>query len=192
MKILSSLPFGATLVSAVFGVTPAPAQQIVSVAPFDGIELEGGGHVTVKHGDVQQVRLLQGSTAFTRFRVEDSRKLKIEACENNCPHHYNLEMEIITPRVTGLAVSGGGAINSAGGFPSPRSLALAVDGGGTIDARAISTGDVEAAVNGGGLIKLNASGTLTAAVDGGGEIRYWGNPRVTQAIEGGGEIKHGD
>jgi hypothetical protein len=192
MKLLSSLPFGAALAAALVGIAPASAQQVVPVGPFDSIELEGGGHVIVKAGDVQQVRLLQGSTALTRFRIEDSRKLKIEACNNDCPHHYNLEVEITTPHLDALAISGGGRIESTGKFPATRHLAVAVEGGGTIDARSVDADNAEAAVNGGGVIKLKAHGNLTAAVDGGGDIRYWGNPRVTQAIEGGGRVERGE
>jgi hypothetical protein len=190
MKFASPLSFAALAV-ALLPVTPAAAQQLVQVASFDSVELEGGGHVVIKHGDVQQVRLVQGSTAFTRFVVEREGKLRIEACNNNCPHHYDLEVEITTPRIKALAVSGGGAINSTGNFPATN-LALAVEGGGMIDVRAIDARNAEAAVNGGGVIKLKANGQLTAAVDGGGEIRYWGNPRVTQAIDGGGEIERGE
>lgn len=191
MKTLFIVPVGAALAVTILGLAPASAQQLVPVAPFDSVELEGGGHVTVKHGDVQQVRLVRGSTQFTHFRVEDSRKLKIDVCNSDCPQHYDLEDEITTPRIKALAVSGGGAINSTGNFPATN-LALAVEGGGMIDVRAIDARNAEAAVNGGGVIKLKANGQLTAAVDGGGEIRYWGSPRVTQAIDGGGEIQRGE
>ncbi|MGH6876399.1 MAG: GIN domain-containing protein [Rhizomicrobium sp.] len=177
---------------ALLAVAPALAQQVVRVAPFDSVELEGGGHVIVKHGGVQQVRLISGSTAFTRFSVDDSRKLRIDACNNDCPHRYNLEVEITTPRIDALAVSGGGAIDSTGGFPPPRTLALAVSGGGTIDTRAMDADSATAAVDGGGTIRVRADGKLTAAVHGGGKIHYWGNPQVTQAIDGGGAVDRGD
>jgi len=188
MKIASLLP----LCTLLLATAPAPAEELVRVAPFDSVELEGGGHVIVRHGDVQVVRLLKGSTAFTRFVVKDQGKLRIEACNNECPHHYDLEVEITTPRVNGLAISGGGAIESAGNFAAEHHVALAIDGGGKIDVRTMDADDAEAAVNGGGVIRLKAHGNLTAAIDGGGEIRYWGNPHVTQAIDGGGEIKRGD
>ena len=190
MKILV-LPLGRAMASLVAGA-PAYAQQFVSVAPFDSIELEGGGHVVVKPGDVQKVRIIEGSAAITRFVVNEPRKLRILVCNNNCPRHYDLEVEITTPRIDALAVSGGGTIDGAGNFPPARHLALAVDGGGSIDARMLDADNAEAAVDGGGVIKLRASGRLTAAVDGGGSIRYWGNPHVTQAIDGGGEIERGD
>lgn len=188
MKRLFLLPSCALLIA----VLPASAEELVRVAPFDSVELEGGGHVVVRPGDVQEVRLLHGSSALTRFTVNGERKLRIRACENDCPHHYNLEVEITTPRIDALAISGGGAIESDGNFAPAHHLALAVDGGGTIDARGMDTDRAEAAIDGGGVIKLRAHGELTAAIDGGGEIRYWGNPHVTQAIDGGGEIERGD
>ena len=188
MKILP--PLCAAL--ALAGATPALAQQVVPVSPFDSIELEGGGNVVVKSGDVQSVKLVQGSLAYTHFTVDGQRKLRIDACNSNCPHHYDLRVEITTPRIDALAISGGGAIQSEGNLAPADHLALAIDGGGTIDARSVDADRAEAAIDGGGLIRLRAHGTLTAAIDGGGEIRYWGNPHVTQAIDGGGEIQRGD
>lgn len=188
MKIVSLLPFCALLVA----VAPVSAEELVRVEPFNSVELEGGGHVVVRSGDVQQVRLLKGSTALTRIVVEDRGKLKIEACRNDCPHHYDLEVEITSPRIDALAISGGGDIDSDGSFAPVHHLALAINGGGRIDARAMDADNAEVAVDGGGLIKLRARGELTAAVDGGGEIRYWGNPHVTSAIDGGGEVERGD
>jgi hypothetical protein len=188
MKIASFLPLCTLLLPA----TPVSAEEFVRVAPFDSIELEGGGHVVVKSGDVQSVRLVQGSLAYTHFTINSGRKLRIEACNRDCPHHYDLQVEITTPHIEGLAISGGGAIDSDGSFPAERKLALAVDGGGSIDTRTMEVDKAQAAVDGGGVIKLKANGELTAAIDGGGEIRYWGNPHVTQAIDGGGEIRRGD
>jgi Putative auto-transporter adhesin, head GIN domain len=188
MKITPiSVLFGAALLSV-----PAWAQEVVPTPHFDSVELEGGGHVVVRYGDAQQVRLIQGSTRFTRFTVEEGHKLRIDACKDNCPHRYDLEVEITTPNIDALAVSGGGAIDSEGNFPAPHRLALAIDGGGKIDARAMNAEHAEAAVDGGGDIRVRAEKELTAAIDGGGMIRYWGNPRVTQAIDGGGEVRPGE
>lgn len=180
----------ALLVFATFAALPARSQT-VPVAPFNSIELEGGGHVSIRYGDVQQVRIVSGSPAFTRFATDDSGKLSIEACHRDCPRHYDLQVEITTPRVRGLAVSGGGAIVSAEGFPPPQKLALGIQGGGVVDARALNAQDVSAGVDGGGVIRLRASGKLTAAVNGGGLIRYWGDPQVTQAVNGGGDVERG-
>ncbi len=159
---------------------------------FDSVELEGGGHAVIRYGDVQQVRLIRGSTAYTHFTVEDGRKLRIDACNSDCPRNYDLEVEITTPHIEALAVDGGGAIDSEGGFQPPHRLGLAIEGGGKIDARAMNAESATAAIDGGGVIRVRAERELRAAINGGGNIRYWGNPRVTQAIDGGGEVERGE
>ncbi|HEY3777136.1 MAG TPA: DUF2807 domain-containing protein [Rhizomicrobium sp.] len=176
---------------ACFAAAPALAQTI-HVAPFNNVELKGGGHVVIRYGQVQQVRIVSGSPAITRFAIDEPRKLRIETCNSKCPRHYDLQVEITTPRIDGLGVSGGGAVDSMGRFPAPRRLALGVEGGGMVDARALDAQSVDAGVDGGGVIRLRATGRLTAAVNGGGRIRYWGNPEVTQAINGGGSVERGD
>lgn len=171
---------------------PASAQTIVPASHFDSVELEGGGHVVIRYGDVQQVRLMRGSTEFTHIRVDDGGRLRIEACNNDCPHLYDLEVEITTPNIDALAVDGGGTIDSEDGFPAPRRLALAIEGGGKIDTRAMDAEHATVAIDGGGVIRVRAEKELTAAINGGGNIRYWGDPHVTQAIDGGGAVQRGD
>jgi hypothetical protein len=182
--LLAAAAFGASFV-----VNAALAQTVVPVAPFESIELRGGGHVTLRHGAEQKVTIRTGSTQFTTFELRDSRKLVIDACHDNCPMHYDLDIEIVTPNIAAVAVSGGGAIESASGFPVQPSLAAAVNGGGRIDMRAIDVRSATAAVEGGGKIDIRASTTLTAAVDGGGSIRYVGAANVTTAINGGGSVR---
>jgi len=186
-----ALPFPVVVASILAGST-AFAQTLIHVPPFNSIELEGGGHVVVKYGQEQQVRLLSGSTAFTRIEVEEGNKLRIEACNDQCPHRYNLDVEITTPRIDALAISGGGRIEAADGFPPPNKLTLAVDGGGTIDSRSLRVARATAAIEGGGVIKLSAAEKLTAAINGGGKIQYWGEPKLTEAVEGGGDVERGE
>jgi Putative auto-transporter adhesin, head GIN domain len=170
-------------------VTVAMAQTAVPLAPFDNIELRGGGRVILRHGAEQRVTILKGSTQYTTFTVRGSRKLEIDACNSDCPANYDLEIEIVTPQIAAVAVSGGGAIESASGFPAQKSITAAVDGGGRIDMRAVDAESGTAAIDGGGKIEIRASGRLTAAVNGGGSIRYVGDPKVTTAIDGGGSVQ---
>src|SRR5579862_6105327 len=72
------------------------AAETVSLPHFSSVGLEGGGHVTIKYGPQQRVTLLKGSTQYTRLRVENGHSLNIEACNDNCPHQYDLEIEIVT------------------------------------------------------------------------------------------------
>jgi hypothetical protein len=170
---------------------PALALETVPVPPFNAVELRGGGEVTLRQGPAQRVTLLEGSSQFTRIRVEREGKLRIDACNERCPQHYRVRVLIESPRIpTTLGVSGGGAITAASAVVE-RELTLAVSGGGVIDARAAPAVAVTAAVNGGGQINARPRNELTAAVNGGGEIRYWGNPVVTTAISGGGNVRPG-
>jgi hypothetical protein len=178
-------------VTAFAASAPALALENVSVPQFNAVELRGGGVVTVVRGPTERVTILEGSSQFTHMRVENSGKLRIDTCDERCPQHYRLRVEIQSPRVPILAVDGGGVINVAGGFGREGHLIAAVNGGGKIDTRAVDAGDVTAAVNGGGELLVRATSTLTGAVRGGGVVRYWGNPAVTTAIEGGGAVRPG-
>lgn len=171
---------------------PAAAAEVVQVPAFESVELRGGGQVIYRHGPVQRVTLVSGSAQFTGFHVDRQRKLAIDACDNSCPRHYNLQIEIVTPTVLDSAVEGGGTITAAPGFGSQGDIAAAVDGGGLIDFRSVRIGDVAASVQGGGKISVGPANNLAAAVNGGGEIRYAGNPQVTTAINGGGSVRPGN
>lgn len=167
----------------------ASAATVVPLAPFKAIGLHGGGDVVLKHGDVQRVTLLKGSTQYTGFTVKEG-SLEIDACNDSCPSNYDLQIEIVSPEIDAVAVHGGGDIKAEGSFPSVSHLAAAVHGGGDIDLRAIPAANVSAAVNGGGDISTTATVSLAAAVNGGGDITYWGNPTVSEAVHGGGDVQH--
>lgn len=171
---------------------PAIAAETVPVPAFQSVELRGGGGVVYRRGPVQRVILVSGSTQFTAFHVDGRHKLAIDACDNRCPQHYDLRIEIESPTIPDSAVQGGGAITAAPGFASQADVAVAVDGGGQIDLRSVRIADVAASVEGGGKLLIGPSASLAAAVNGGGEIRYAGNPQVTTAINGGGTVRQVD
>jgi hypothetical protein len=189
--MLRSTIFFPLFAMALVASVPALASEAVGVPHFNGVELRGGGDVVLVPGPVQRVTIVEGSSQFTHIYVDRQGSLKIDACDRDCPRHYQLRVEIQSPRVPTLAVDGGGEINVAGGFAPERELVAAVNGGGKIDTRAVEAGDVTAAVNGGGDLFVRAASRLTGAVRGGGVVRYWGNPEVTSAINGGGVIQRG-
>jgi hypothetical protein len=182
-------PVRLAIAAAMLVPATAFAAEVVPLGHFDAVGLEGGGHVTVKYGPQQRVTLLKGSSQYTRLRVEHGHSLNIAACNERCPHQYDLEIEIETPVLEAAAISGGGDIVARGGFPNAESFSAAVNGGGDIDARAVSARTVHAAVSGGGGIHVTATATLNAAVSGGGEIVYSGNPQVNEAVNGGGSVE---
>jgi hypothetical protein len=176
--------------SIITAAAPSAASP-VSVESFHSVELRGGGHVMLRHGAVQRVTLVEGSTQFTRFHVKHEGQLVIDACKANCPRHYDLEIEIVTPHIDGVAIEGGGKIESDRSFGRQDAIGVAIQGGGHIDVRSIDAGHADAAVDGGGHIALRAEQSLEAAVNGGGNISYWGNPSVTSAVSGGGNVIKG-
>jgi hypothetical protein len=184
----STLPLFALALAA---SAPVLATEVVPVPGFRSVELRGGGAVTIVQGASQRVTILEGSSQFTRMRVESDGQLRIDTCNERCPPVYHLRVEIQSPSVPNLAVNGGGAITTQGGFRSQSQLSAAVNGGGKIDARSLDAGSVSAAVNGGGELLVHPRSTLSAAVNGGGHVRFWGNPAVSSAIRGGGSVGPG-
>ena len=178
-------------IAAFAASAPVLAVENIPVPGFRSVQLRGGGDLTVRPGPAQRVTIIEGSSQFTKIRVDRNGELRISACENRCPHHYRLRIEIHSPRLPGLAVSGGGSIRAGTGFAAENHLEAAVNGGGSIDARAVAATSVSAAVNGGGRIAVHPRRSLNAAVNGGGEIRYLGNPQVSMAVRGGGTVRPG-
>lgn len=171
---------------------PALASELVSVPEFRSVQLRGGGVVSVVPGAAQRVTIVDGSSQFTHVWVERNGQLKIDTCNNRCPQHYRMRIQIESPRVPDLGVNGGGLITVQNGFKPQSQISLAVNGGGKIDSRSVNTASVSAAVNGGGEALVRASSNLSAAVNGGGLVRYSGNPRVSSAIHGGGLVAPGN
>jgi len=168
---------------------PVLATDVVPVAGFKNVELRGGGEIVIVPGQAQRVTLVEGSTAFTAMRVDRAGRLTIDACNRNCPQHYRLRIEIQSPRLPGVGVTGGGSIRASDGFAPQDQVAAGVNGGGKIDLRAVEGSNVAAGVSGGGEILVRARNTLSAGVSGGGTVRFLGNPRVTSAVDGGGSVK---
>ena len=169
------------------GAATAAAQTPISVPRFDSLELRGGGEVVVRHGARQRVTLLSGDRNLAGFDVERDGTLVIRACRTSC-RRQNLRVEIVTPELDAVAISGGGSIRGDGRFPAERSFAVAIHGGGTIDARAFPARDVAAALDGGGEIRTAPQRNLAASIRGGGIIRYTGDPETAVSVRGGGTV----
>src|SRR6476620_11373970 len=98
------------LTGVLAAAAPAFAAEVVPVPQFRSVELRGGGMVTVVPGPAERVVIREGSSQFTRMRVEEDGKLRIDTCNDRCPRLYRLRVEIQSPDVPNLAVTGGGGI----------------------------------------------------------------------------------
>jgi hypothetical protein len=167
---------------------PANAQSVPELAPFRSIALSDGGHVLVRHGEAQGVRVTagEGDVAVEGTRLRIARRRTSE-------RHERLEVEVVAPAIDALSVENGGRLVLAGDFPRQTTLAVAVSNGGMLDARALGADAVTASIAQGGLIYTRAEQRLDAAVTQGGAITYWGEPRdIHRAISHGGVVQPGD
>jgi hypothetical protein len=182
-----------TLTLLTIGVlsTTALARTDIPVGPFRTVELNHGGHVIVRHGPVQRVTLLTGDSRYTGIRVAGGQRLVIDKCAAKCPRGYRMQIEVITPELSAVAVSNGGTLQIAGAFPAQASIEADVEQGGMIDIRSIAADAVDASVDSGGRIFTSPRETLTATIDSGGAITYWGDPRVRRSVRHGGVVVRG-
>jgi len=169
---------------------PALAAGEVPLAPFTAIDASGGANVILKHGAAQHVTLLKGDLKVTKFEVRGN-TLVITPCEGfwNCPWHYNLTVEVVSPLIERIEIHGGADLDAKGPFPRQKKLIVEAHGGADVDVRAIAADEATADAHGGGDIHLGEVRALHAEAHGGGDITYRGNPQpLVMQTHGGGSI----
>ena len=179
------------LITGIFLLASPPMQTSVQVGPFSSIELPHGGHVVLQRAPTQRVSLVRGSLDYTRVAVTDGGRLIIDKCFRKCPRGYRLELEILTPNITGITLANGGRIQTRGSFPRQNDLSVSVSHGGIIDVRSMVANRVTASVYHGGRILTVPQASLAARVTQGGVITYWGDAQVRSSTEHGGEVQRG-
>lgn len=177
--------------AGIFLLAPLPVQNVLQVGPFSSIELPHGGHVVLQRAPTQRVSLVRGSLDYTRLAVSDGGRLIIDKCFRKCPRGYRLELEILTPNVTGITLANGGSIQTRGSFPRQSDLSVTVSHGGIVDVRSMVANRVTASVNHGGRILTVPQASLAARVTQGGVITYWGDAQVRSSTEHGGVVQRG-
>jgi len=165
-------------------------QTPLQLPPFTSIRVNSG-HVVLRSAPTQRVTLLEGSLDYTQVRVTDGGVLAIDRCNEHCPRGYQLEIEILTPKISRISLANGGRVQSRGGFPRQGELVVTVSHGGTIDVRSMVVDRVTASVNQGGRILTVSQAWLFASVTQGGVITYWGDGRVRSSVEHGGIVSKG-
>lgn len=183
----------AIALAAIALATPAFAGQVIPVGSFNAVEASDGAHVIIRHGNMQQVTMIEGSTQFSRVEVRDG-VLHLITCQGwRCPHDYKFKVEVTMPQVTAIDASDGAYIEAQGPFPGQRDLAVKASDGGNIDARAIAAANVDAKASDGGNLRIQPRQSMKAHADDGGNIEYWGHPTVTTLVaEDGGNVSQED
>lgn len=155
---------------------------------FTGIAVHGGGHVVLRHGNVQRVTVIKGDLSKINLHITGN-VLEISPCKTWCWGMSQLDVEIVSPKIDSLDIHGGGELQAVGEFPRQPVLNVDVHGGGDLDSRAIPADTVNADVHGGGDARVKALAAINAEVHGGGSVSFAGNPaRVSSQTHGGGSI----
>ena len=189
MRMLRLLTLAAVTIFAFSGL----AETVIPVGEFRWVDLDGGGQVIVRHGPVQRVTLVKGDLENTSVRIGAGQRLLIDHKGKHHRDGYRMQIEVVTPHLTGAAVSNGGTVQVVGAFPAQASIDAAVDNGGTVDIRSIAADSVKASVNQGGRIFTTAQKSLSADVESGGAITYWGDvTHVKEAVRDGGVVQRGE
>src|SRR5688572_11943677 len=103
MRISSLLTVA--FLSTVVVLSSGAAPTVIPVAQFRSVELQGGGNVIVRHGKTQRVTMLEGSLRYSRVRLAGGQRLVIDKCVTECPRHYQMQIEVITPELSAVSVS---------------------------------------------------------------------------------------
>jgi hypothetical protein len=168
--------------------TFAGAQTVEKVGRFTGVELHGGGTITIRQAPVQRVTMVRGDPAVASFDVDSRGRLIVSSCQGFCWGSHHMDVEIETPDLNLVGIYGGGRISAKGAFSATNAMSVAIHGGGDIDVRDVPAQTASAEIHGGGKIFVSAQNSLEAAIHGGGAIRYQGHPTVNSEIHGGGSV----
>jgi hypothetical protein len=166
----------------------AAAQTVEKVGRFTGVELHGGGTITIRQAPVQRVTMVRGDADVASFEVDSRGRLIVSSCKGYCWGSHHLDVEIETPDLNAVSIHGGGHISAKGAFSPTNAMAVAIHGGGDIDVRDVPAQATSAEIYGGGKIVVSAQNSLAAAIHGGGAIHYQGHPTVNSEIHGGGSV----
>jgi hypothetical protein len=174
---------------------------------FEGVELAGSNDVVVHRGAKQSVVVYADSNLLSKVttRVE-GRTLVIGNTPGSFETKSPMRVEVTTPSVTALSLSGSGVVFADGieaaaltarldgsgvlrASGSAGRLDVALAGSGDAQLQQVVAKDVHAVVSGSGRILVTATGSLEGLVPGSGAIMYSGAPaHVTTSNTGSGAV----
>ncbi len=160
--------------------------QSVTVPAFSALQVFDGGSITVRQSGSYTVTVRQGASRVELFN--DGGTLTIQ-CRKPCRNNVRRVLEVTAPLVNNVTVRGGGSVTFSGGFSPLQRFDADISRGGSIDAFGVSATEVNAAVTGGGTIRVTVTETLGASVVGAGQIIYDGDPSVSYGKIAGGTIQ---
>ena len=149
-----------------------PGRESRELAPFDGVEVGGGIHVTVAIGPAQAVVVEadENVLALVETRV-DGGILKVHFRTHiNLRNTGDVNVIVQRPSLASLEASGGAGIDAS--LAATPGLSLEASGGGVIRARGLAVKKLEASASGGGRLELaGAADQVLLHFSGGARLR---------------------
>lgn len=183
--------------------------EVRALNNFFNIDVSGSSKVFVTQGTQYSVSVKAYENIIPLLETKSQNgTLFIGFKDNANINNDNSEVTITMPSLTGISISGSGAVTTAGQFlgsenfvaqtsgsgnifignGTATNLLLKINGSGNVKAFGLQVQRVEAQMNGSGNAEVSVSKTLNATLTGSGNIYYKGTPEVFSKITGSGQV----
>ena len=180
---------GCIIVDAAPSSFAPTANAVTKLAPFDRVELRGGGEIMIRFSSDYTFENTSDNSYWAVGIDDDALVL---SCYKSCVGSNSRSGIVTMPRIEGLKIKGGADIDFEGAFEKRDEFKIELLGGGDVNAFAVPADKVDVSIKGGGDIKVSPSSELNVSIFGGGDVQYRGTPEVSKSIFGGGEVRSVD
>lgn len=183
--------------------------QTRTVGAFQSVRLEGAADVSIKIGPAVSVSVSADEAVAPLVTTEVRKGALVIGFQKGAksPRKGKIRVEITTPSLDGIALSGAGSIHAQGVTGerfqaelsgagklmcdgSVRQVKVTLSGAGDATLNRLSAHDAEVTLSGTGKVQVHATDSLQARLSGVGEVRYDGKPaRIDSKVSGIGKVR---
>jgi hypothetical protein len=188
--------------------------QTRDVAPYTGLQVNGGVDVDIVPGSAPQVVVTGGKDVIDRVKTVTQDGVLTVAIEDRGivigPDPFDdVKVEVPVAGLSDVQVQGSGdfelgridldtlnvEIQGSADLRANGSvgdLTVAIEGSGDAHLADLAARTARVTIEGSGDVQLNVSDELDVKVEGAGDVTYRGNPQLRQQVEGSGEVRPAD
>ena len=167
--------------------------RTIALASFDKVSLLGVDHLTIKQGDIQEVKVTGYPNIIDQLNTNISNKAWEIRLKDGCYNNADMDIEIAgnsgTKEVL-FNITGSGNIVGTNNFTDLESVKLNISGSGDFDAFSMESLSYEVIISGSGNANVHPINQLTGVITGSGNINYLGTPEVNVSITGSGKVNN--